>query len=72
MDRIRSRMGFEYGFYMNRRNKGSGLTLLWKKELNLIVESYSEGHIDSTILMVEDRLLWKPSSEPKMELMVIA
>ena len=36
-------------FEVLRRNKAGGLTLFWKEDFNLDVETFSLNHIDTTI-----------------------
>ena len=49
LERLRCQLLFENKFVANSRNKGGGLCLFWKKEINLKVSSFSPSHIDAII-----------------------
>jgi hypothetical protein len=49
LERLRCQLQFENNFVANSRNKGGGLCLFWKKEVNLRVHSFSPSHIDAII-----------------------
>jgi hypothetical protein len=46
---LRCRFNFSNKFVVKRINKGGGLVLFWKYDLNLSICSYSLNHIDSLI-----------------------
>lgn len=62
MEKIRTKMGFQCGFFADRRNRRGGLALFWKDTINLRVESYSIGHIDATISSGEGEAKWRFTS----------
>jgi hypothetical protein len=43
---LRCRFHFSNKFVVKRINKGGGLVLFWKNDINLSIESYSLSHID--------------------------
>uniref|UniRef100_A0A2N9G7B6 Reverse transcriptase domain-containing protein n=1 Tax=Fagus sylvatica TaxID=28930 RepID=A0A2N9G7B6_FAGSY len=49
LERLRCQLQFENKFIAQSRNKGGGLCLLWKKEINLRVYSFSHSHIDAVV-----------------------
>ena len=49
LKRLRCQLLFENKFVANSRNKGEGLCLFWKQEVNLKVSSFSPSHIDAII-----------------------
>jgi hypothetical protein len=49
LERLRCQLQFENKFVANSRNKGGGLCLFWKQEVNLRVSSFSPSHIDAII-----------------------
>ena len=49
LERLRCSLQFANKFVTTSRNKGGGLCLFWKKEINLQVQSFSPSHIDATI-----------------------
>jgi hypothetical protein len=46
---IRCRFHFSNKFVVKRINKGGGLVLYWKHDVNLTINSYSLSHIDTII-----------------------
>ena len=46
---LRCRFLFSNKFVVKRINKGGGLVLFWKQEINLTIKSYSLSHIDTVI-----------------------
>jgi hypothetical protein len=49
LERLRCRLQFANKFVTNSRNKGGGLCMFWKQEINLRVQSFSPSHIDVII-----------------------
>ena len=49
MERIGRRMEFHNIFTVPRVNRGGGLALLWRDDISLDVQTYSDRHIDSFI-----------------------
>jgi ribonuclease HI len=49
LEGLRCRFNFSNKFVVKRINKGGGLVLFWKYDLNLSICSYSLNHIDSLI-----------------------
>ena len=55
MERIGRKMQFNNIFVVPHVNMASGLALLWRKEINLDIQTYSDRHIDAFInLGVDD------------------
>jgi hypothetical protein len=46
---LRCRFLFSNKFVVKRINKGGGLVLFWKHDINLTIKSYSLSHIDTVI-----------------------
>ena len=46
---VQSRIQFDQKFFVERINRGGGLVLFWKNEIEVDVESSSLNHIDVTI-----------------------
>lgn len=57
MERIKNRIGFANGLIVPSVGKSGGIALLWAREINLEVKSYTRFHIDAVIS--------KPNSEFK-------
>ena len=49
LERLRCNLQFANKFVSNSRNKGGGLCMFWKQEVNLRVQSFSLSHIDAII-----------------------
>ena len=49
MKRVKVKLDFVNGFYVQREGKGGGLAMLWRKEVNLEIKSFSKHHIDTMI-----------------------
>ncbi|KAL5747731.1 hypothetical protein ACOSP7_024748 [Xanthoceras sorbifolium] len=56
-DRIRVSLGFEGCFFVDRIDFGSGLALFWRDGVDVRVNSFSKGHIDSIVSC--DGLTWR-------------
>ncbi|KAM3705616.1 hypothetical protein ACJW31_03G093700 [Castanea mollissima] len=59
MEKVRDRLGFVNGLFVPSRGHSGGLALLWKRELNLNIKSFSNFHIDATITEVSFSLEWR-------------
>ena len=59
MERVRDRLGFTNGLVVPSRGHSGGLALLWKREVNLNIKSFSNFHIDATITEVNTSLEWR-------------
>ncbi|CAM8877435.1 unnamed protein product [Rhodiola kirilowii] len=46
MEFVQKQLGFKFGFSVERRGKSGGLALWWKDSINVVVQSYSDYHID--------------------------
>ncbi|TXG60478.1 hypothetical protein EZV62_015051 [Acer yangbiense] len=49
LDRIRYSLGCDSGFVVDRIGQGRGLILLWKRDIEVSVRSFTKGHIDPII-----------------------
>jgi hypothetical protein len=49
LESLRCRFHFSNKFVVKRINKGGGLVLFWKHDINLAIQSYSLSHIDTII-----------------------
>lgn len=43
---LKMQLGFGHGFMVERPGLGGGLIMLWRKDLEVQLHSYSLGHID--------------------------
>lgn len=58
-DKVRYRLGFANCFVVENDGGGVCLMLLWKGELNLSIQSYSKGHIDSILSRGSGEAIWR-------------
>lgn len=49
LSQVQERLKFKNKFIAPRGNKSGGLVVFWKEEFDLIVETFSKNHIDTTI-----------------------
>ena len=59
MTKVRMKIGFENGFYVKKEGKGGGLAMLWRREVNLEIKSYSMHHIDAVITREGAGFQWR-------------
>ncbi|KAJ8440216.1 hypothetical protein Cgig2_023981 [Carnegiea gigantea] len=58
METILVQLGDYHGAFVDARGRSGGLALLWDKNLELIVVSYSSHHIDATLKWHNQDPLW--------------
>ena len=58
VEKLKSKLGFEGAFYVDRVGRGGGLTFLWRKTGMFSLLSYSQSHIDMEV-SEEDGLRWR-------------
>ena len=46
---VLSQLGFENGFHVNCEGRSGGLILLWNSKVDVQIQSYSRGHVDSLV-----------------------
>ena len=49
LDYVKDRIHFDIKFFVQRENRGGGLVLYWKNDIEVEVESSSLSHIDTVI-----------------------
>ena len=49
MKRIRNRLGFANGLYVPCVGRSGGLALIWTREVDIEIKSYSKNHIDTVV-----------------------
>ncbi|KAL3839206.1 hypothetical protein ACJIZ3_023797 [Penstemon smallii] len=55
---LKAKFGF-FGVYTEARGKSGGLALLWRKEVRVELQSFSENHIDAYVFMENDHVGWR-------------
>ncbi|KAK4401671.1 putative mitochondrial protein [Sesamum angolense] len=48
-----------FGFSVDSRGKGGGLALLWRKSVDVVLQSYSHNHIDVSVRLNESQDWWR-------------
>ena len=59
MEKIKFKLGFTNGLYVQSRGRSGGLALLWSSDTNLEIKSYSNHHIDAIITEADNGLSWR-------------
>ena len=59
MKKLKLKLGFVNGLYVQRQGKGGGLALFWKREFNLEIKSYSKFHIDAIVIEEVSGFIWR-------------
>ena len=59
MEKIKFKLGFTNGLYVQSRGRSGGLALLWSNDTNLEIKSYSNHHIDAIITEADNGLSWR-------------
>lgn len=59
MKKVKGKIGYVNGFYVQQKGKEGGLAVFWRKEVNLEIKSYSRHHIDAVIVEEEIGFKWR-------------
>ena len=59
MDGIKERLKRSQGLVVPSKGRSEGLALLWKKELKVDVQSFSDSHIDAIVDQEDDGQQWR-------------
>lgn len=59
MKRVKEKIGFANGFYVQREGKGGELAMFWGKEMNLEIKSFSRHHIDVVLIEEGTSFMWR-------------
>lgn len=62
MRKIKFKLGFSNGLIVPCHGRSGGITLLWSKEINLGILSFSHHHIDATITDQQNNFKWRFTS----------
>ena len=55
---IRAKLGLPYGVRVDCEGRSGGLVLLWSREIDISVKSYSRGHVDALVQGEKKNTLW--------------
>ncbi|XP_030970584.1 uncharacterized protein LOC115990959 [Quercus lobata] len=59
MERIKERIGFANGLFVPCHGRSGGLALLWTRETDLEIKSFSNHHIDAVITEENSNFKWR-------------
>ena len=59
MERIKCRLGLANGLNVPCVGQKGGLALLWAREVDLEIKSYSQNHVDAVINDVDHSFKWR-------------
>ena len=59
MKKVKLKLGFVNGLYVQRQGKGGGLTVFWKMEVNLEIKSYSKFYINAIVTEEGSGFSWR-------------
>lgn len=59
MKRIRNQIGFANGLFVPSHGRSGGLALLWMREANLEIKSFSYHHIDAIVTEENSSIKWR-------------
>ena len=47
--RVKVKLDFANGFYVQRKGQGGGLAMFWRREVDIEIKSFSRHHIDAVV-----------------------
>ena len=59
MEKIKNRIDFGNGLIVPNKGRSGGVALLWTREVNLDISSYSGNHIDAIVRETECNFKWR-------------
>lgn len=59
MERIKERLGFANGLFVPSHGRSDGLVLMWMRETNLEIKSFSYHHIDAIVMEENSNFKWR-------------
>lgn len=59
MKRVKEKINFANGFYVQIEGKGGGLAMFWRKEMNLEIKSFSRHHINAVVTEEGTCFMWR-------------
>ena len=59
LKRVKIKIDYANGFYVQKEGKGGGLALFWRKEVDLEIKSYSQHHIDVVVTEARSGFKWR-------------
>ena len=62
IERIKNKIGFANGLIVPNSDKSGGLALLWSREVDLEIKSYTKNHIDAVVIETDNGFKWRVTS----------
>ena len=62
MKKVKVKLGYVNGFYVQRQGKGGSLAMFWRKEVNLEIRSFSRHHIEAVVTEEVFGFKWRLTS----------
>ena len=59
MERVRTRIGLPNGIIIPSNGRSRGIALLWEKDLDVELKSYTRNHIDATVIDPRSGFKWR-------------
>ena len=59
MERIQNRIGFANGLFVSSYGRSGGLALIWTRETDLEIKSFSNHHIDAVVTEANSNYKWR-------------
>ena len=59
MERIQNRIGFANGLFVSSCGRSGGLALIWTRETDLEIKSFSNHHIDAVVTEANSNYKWR-------------
>ena len=59
MEIVKYRLGSSNGLIVPNRGRRGGLALLWSRDINLEIKSFSDHHIDAVITESSNGFVWR-------------
>ena len=59
MEKLKSHLHFQYVFTVSSSGRSGGLCVMWKKETQISLPSYSSNHIDLEVGEIGDAIHWR-------------
>ena len=58
-EKIKNRVGFANGLIVPNQGRSCGVVLLWTREINLEIKSFSGNHIDAIVREADSNSMWR-------------
>lgn len=59
MERIKNKISFANSLIVPSSGRSGGLALLWSREVDLKIKSYTKNHIDVVVIETDNSFKWR-------------